>query len=242
MRHIFVTASALALAACSSGQAQNDGARKASNAVATGQPVLVELFTSQGCSSCPPADAVLQTISYRPDTVAVSRPVTYWDRLGWKDTLALEANTTLQRDYARRGGVGAGVYTPQAMVQGVDGVVGSQKEKLEALISKAQRTPQPRLSVAGGAVTIEGAAAKPAQVSLLALKKRAVVQIGNGENGGRRVTYTNVLIGERALGNWSGGKTTIAVPAAALRVAGADAYALVLREGAAGRVVAARYL
>lgn len=232
---------ALILAACSQGEAET-AAKPQPAAIAAAQPVLVELFTSQGCSSCPPADKVLEGIAKQPNIVAISRPVTYWDRLGWKDTLAREANTTLQRAYATKGHGGAGVYTPQAVVQGESGVVGSQLTPLTQLIRRAGQAPQPKLTVASGAVAIEGRAAAPATVTLIALKSRASVDIGNGENGGRTVNYTNVVLDERPLGDWRGGKASFAIPSAALKIAGADRYALVVQQGPAGKVLAARYL
>ena len=96
-------------------------------------PVAVELFTSQGCSSCPPADALIEKLAKEPNIIAITRPVTYWDNMGWKDTLGREANTALQRSYAARGGEGSGVYTPQAMVQGEAAAVGSSEAKLRRL-------------------------------------------------------------------------------------------------------------
>ena len=81
-------------------------------------PVAVELFTSQGCSSCPPADALLEALAKQPNIIAITRPVTYWDKLGWKDTLGRPENTRLQTAYAAKGKEGSGVYTPQTVVQG----------------------------------------------------------------------------------------------------------------------------
>ena len=107
-------------------------------------PVAVELFTSQGCSSCPPADALLEALAKQPNIVAITRPVTYWDRLGWKDTLAREANTRLQGAYAAKGNAGSGVYTPQAVVQGGDGAVGSDRGGLMRLIAAEKARPGPR--------------------------------------------------------------------------------------------------
>src|SRR3546814_5758521 len=101
---------------------------------ALAQPVLVELFTSQGCSSCPPADRLLARLDGEDGVVAVSRPVTYGDRLGWKDTLARSGNDRLQRDYAARGIPGSGVYTPEEVVQGAAAEVGSEENALRDLI------------------------------------------------------------------------------------------------------------
>ncbi|HJW42010.1 MAG TPA: DUF1223 domain-containing protein [Rhizomicrobium sp.] len=106
----------------------------AGGAQAGGRPIVVELFTSQGCSSCPPADALLGRLAQRPGVIAISLPITYWDMLGWKDTLASEANTRRQKAYAAAMGHG-GVYTPQIVVDGVVDVVGSRVSQVEAAIA-----------------------------------------------------------------------------------------------------------
>ena len=110
----------------------------AAAAPSTEPPVVIELFTSQGCSSCPPADRLLATLARDPGVIAVSRPVTYWDRLGWKDTLAREENTRRQYAYAARFRRD-GVYTPQAVVDGRYQTVGSDREALVALLATARR-------------------------------------------------------------------------------------------------------
>lgn len=212
-----------------------------------GGAVAVELFTSQGCSSCPPADAVLAKLAREPGVVAITRPVTYWDRLGWKDTLASPANTALQQGYTRRGITGAGNYTPQMVVAGRAGAVGGQEARVRGLIAQARRLPAPALTVerTGGIRTVAvrgGRPAVPAELSLLALRRQVPVAIGSGENGGRRITYANVLVDERPLGRWAGGATRFALPAGATAVRGADRYAVLLRQGMAGPVLAARYL
>jgi hypothetical protein len=107
-------------------------------AIAGGErPVVVELFTSQGCSSCPPADALLGRLTERHDLIAVSLPITYWDMLGWKDTLATQANTHRQKAYAQAMGKG-GVYTPEIVVDGVSDVVGSRESDVLATIAKRE--------------------------------------------------------------------------------------------------------
>lgn len=209
-------------------------------------PVAVELFTSQGCSSCPPADLALARIARDPQVVAITRPVTYWDRLGWKDTLAREQNTRLQRAYAARLQSNS-VYTPQAVVQGVAGTVGSREGEMRGMVAAAARRSAPAVTierVAGkpSAILVDGAAARPASVTIVALLGHADVAIGRGENGGRHVIYTNVVRDERAIGAWQGGKARYAIPAAALAVAGADRYAVLVQEANAGPILAALYL
>jgi hypothetical protein len=102
-----------------------------------GRPIVVELYTSQGCSSCPPADQLLGRLAARPDVIAMSLPITYWDMLGWKDTLASEANTRRQKAYATAMGHG-GVYTPQIIVDGVTDVVGSRVADVDSAIAERQ--------------------------------------------------------------------------------------------------------
>ncbi len=227
-------------------QTTESDARVPMQAAANG-PVAVELFTSQGCSSCPPADALFEKLAREPGVVAITRPVALWDRLGWRDTLALPANTRLQQAYAARGGPGDDVYTPQAVVQGGKAVVGSDERALRLLIARAAAQSAPKVSVtataAGGrTIAIEGATSRAATVTLLALRSAVPVQIGSGENGGRKIHYANVVVGEKVLGNWSGGAGKLNISADALRVPGADRAALIVRQGSAGPIVAARYL
>ena len=217
-------------------------------AAASGAPVLVELFTSQGCSSCPPADKLAETLSRQPGLVVISRPVTYWDRLGWKDTLAQESNTALQQNYARRGLAGYnGVYTPQLVVNGSFGEVGSLAEKVSAGIKRYGGKSDAAIRVAkakgpGFAVDLSGAGKAPAELVLMAVTARVDVVIGSGENGGRHVTYANVLRAERKLLDVTGGAASGAIAPDQLKVGGADRYALVLRRPGGGAVLAARWL
>ena len=210
-------------------------------------PVAVELFTSQGCSSCPPADALFERLVREPNIIPITRPVTYWDRLGWKDTLAREENTALQQAYAAKGGEGSGVYTPQAVVQGGAGVVGSSESKLRSLIAAEKRVAGPDIRAVatadGGRTLSIGPGTKVnANVSILALKSSATVRIGQGENGGRTVRYTNVLLAEEPIGRWTGSAATLSVPGSAMNTPGADRYVVLVRAGTAGRIVAVRYI
>lgn len=210
-------------------------------------PVAIELFTSQGCSSCPPADALIEKLAKEPNIVAIVRPVTYWDRLGWKDTLAREDNTRLQRRYASRGGDGAGVYTPQAVVQGGSAAVGSDESKLRRLVVAEKRRPGPsvvarRTGDGGRDLMIGAGQGAVSEVTLLALRREAIVRIGSGENGGRTVRYTNVVISEHNVGAWSGSPVSIRIAGDAMSIRGADGYAVLVRDRVSGRIVAARYI
>jgi len=213
----------------------------------TQAPVVLELFTSQGCSSCPPADALVEQLARtRGDMLVISRPVTYWDRLGWRDTLAKPENTDLQRAYAARGLAGYnGVYTPQAVIDGRSGTVGSNAQDIAALFRQAmpdkRHAPQIALAAAHK-VTVVGAANLEAQLSLVALDSRETVSIALGENRDRTITYTNLLVGEAPLGTWRGGAATFDLPRDYRATAGADSFALILRQGQAGPILAARRL
>ena len=218
-----------------------------SRAVAKGEPVLLELFTSQGCSSCPPADKLAETLASDPNLVVIARPVTYWDRLGWKDTLAQDGNTALQQDYARRGLAGLnGVYTQQLVVDGRFGVVGSNARGIADGVARYGHAGDAAIRVArdgaGYAVSLAGSASGRAELMLVAVTRRVTVGIGSGENGGRKVGYTNVLRAERKLADWRGGAVQVPLGSADLEVAKADRYALVLRRPNGGEVLAARWV
>ncbi len=223
-------------------------APKTSTVAVSGEPVLLELFTSQGCSSCPPADALAEKLAANPDLVVISRNVTYWDRLGWKDTLGKESNTALQQSYASRGLAGRnGVYTPQLVISGAYGFVGSHATEVAPGIRQYGGKSDAAIRVTSGAsggyaVNLSGAGAGKAELVLLAVTRKVVVGIGSGENGGRKVTYPNVLRAESKVADWNGGKASLTLGANQLKVAGADRYALVLRQPNGGKVLAARWV
>ena len=179
---------------------------------AAGEPVVVELFTSQGCSSCPPADTFLAELARRPDVVALAFHVDYWDYLGWQDSFASPAFSKRQRAYAKAFGERM-VYTPQMVVAGRVGLVGSHVEAIEAAIAEARDRPaaaRVRIEAAGDvlrvAVSPGPAPATPATVSYLLLASPQAVEITRGENRGQRITYHNVVRGWMILGHWHGGQ------------------------------------
>jgi hypothetical protein len=178
-------------------------------AAAAQPPVLMELFTSQGCSSCPPADALAQSLLQRPDVVVVTFHVDYWDYLGWRDTLGSPDYSDRQRAYALERGDGS-VYTPQAIINGGEHVVGSQERALEAAIATAAQAPlQVPVTVAMGKkeITVRIAAAASAQEAtlwLLAVKPQAVQNIARGENAGQKITYVNVVRNLVPAAMWEG--------------------------------------
>ncbi len=205
------------------------------------RPVVVELFTSQGCSSCPPADAFMESLARDPGIVAITRPVTYWDRLGWKDTLAREANTRQQQTYAAQGGTGSGVYTPQMMVAGRFGVVGSERQSVQGLIQRSRDSKAPAIAVRPNVVAVSGTVGGPADVVVVGLRSNVSVRIGAGENGGRAVRYSNIYVGERKIGRWTGGTQTFPVSANDLQFSGADRYAVILQQSNSGPILGGRY-
>lgn len=207
-------------------------------------PVVAELFTSQGCSSCPPADAVAARLARDPAILVISRPVTYWDQLGWKDSLGREENTRLQRQYGDKAFAGANIYTPQLVIDGTAQGVGSQEARARTLIATAaEQRRRKGVSVrvsgtgAGRTVMLDGPSGQKAEVLLVALSSRETVQIGRGENGGRQVSYTNVVVDETPLGAWTGGKQSLSVTAQQLRTTGADRHALIVRKGPGGAII-----
>ncbi len=210
-------------------------------------PIVVELFTSQGCSSCPPADMLASRLAKDSSLLVISRPVTYWDRLGWKDTLAREDNTRLQRTYASKGKAGSGVYTPQMIINGGGGAVGSREGDVRSLVSLAKNANGPvieasRDETGSVTITISGQSRYMAGVSLLALSSSETVQVGRGENGGRRLHYTNVVKSERNLGSWDGTSMRITLSGKDMNVAGADKYAIIVQRPGAGPIVGAKLL
>src|SRR5689334_5645282 len=177
-------------------------------ALAGERPVVVELFTSQGCSSCPPANAFLNEMSKgRADVLPLAFHVTYWDRLGWKDPFSFEAATARQDRYGHR--FGDGSYTPEIVVDGSVGLVGSYREEVNAAIERAKRDRHNAsdINVAriGENVAIRiGSGTGSERVLLIGFDHEHVTKVGRGENGGRTLTESNVVRSIRPVGEWSG--------------------------------------
>ena len=201
---------------------------------------LLELFTSQGCSSCPSADKLLGELAGDPSLVALSIPIDYWDYLGWKDTLASAAHSARQRAYARVRG-DRQVYTPQIVVNGATHVLGSDRAAIEHAVTQTDRNTAIMslpvlLSVADGDMTVK---VQPAdnkhlggEVWLCPLAKTVQVAIGRGENSGRTVTYHNVVRRWVKLGDFSGNAVaTWSVPISQIETDGIDGAALIVQEG-----------
>jgi hypothetical protein len=211
------------------------GAMMASPAGAQTRAVI-ELFTSQGCSSCPPADKLLGELVRDPSLVVLSLPVDYWDSLGWKDTLADPRNSARQRAYARARD-DRGVYTPQVVVNGAAHVVGSDKAAIERALSARSDAGLPvpvTLAVGDGNLSVNVPAGKGAgEVWLYSLAKEVPVAVGRGENRGRTVTYHNVARRWQKLGDWNGKAANWNVPLDRLSAGGADTAAVVVQGGTA---------
>lgn len=202
---------------------------------------VIELFTSQGCSSCPPADKRLAEMAADPEVVALTLPVDYWDYLGWKDTLAQPAFSDRQRGYAKLRGDRA-VYTPQMIFNGEYACIGSDDAAVARSMRRATQERE-RLPVAlatsreGTRLTIEiGAEAGRAnglsgELWLLSVEPRVSVAIDRGENRGREAHYANVVRDIAPIGEWAGGPARFTIERAGL----SDAYVVLLQRHDAGR-------
>lgn len=180
--------------------------------------VVVELFQSQGCSSCPPADANVNAVAGRPDVLALSYAVTYWDGLGWKDTFAQPAFTDRQYAYAHHRGRSQ-VWTPQVYVNGKTDLIGSDRPELERAIARATASGGPRLHWSPGRLQVEAGQPVPGgcDVWLVRYDPRTLqVPIDGGENRGRLLPHRDIVRELIHLGHWDGQAATYAVPAATL--------------------------
>jgi hypothetical protein len=184
---------------------------------AAAQPLtVVELFTSQGCSSCPPANANLIKVKDRPGVLALSFNVTYWDYLGWKDTFGKKEFTERQVSYEPSLGH-SGPFTPQVVVNGDTDAVGARSGEIEQLISSNGRTKGPSLSLDAGKISV-GAGSAPggkADVWLVRYRQGVIdVPVARGENTGRTLPHANVVHSLTKIGNWTGQATTLPLPRA----------------------------
>ncbi|CAA9538888.1 MAG: hypothetical protein that often co-occurs with aconitase [uncultured Sphingomonadaceae bacterium] len=178
-------------------------------------PTVVELFQSQGCSSCPPANAILNGLADRPDLLPLNFGVTYWDRLGWKDSFADPAYTARQWEYSEAGGRG-NVATPQFIINGKGVVTGSDDRQLARAITaeSGAATTGPVITTEGDRILVgAGRASAPATVWFVLYDPRTHdVKIDRGENGGRVLPHRNVVTGLRMLGTWTGEALSLARP------------------------------
>lgn len=210
---------------------------------------VIELFTSQGCSSCPPADALMKTYAAKNDLLVLSLPVDYWDYLGWKDTLGNSKNSDRQRSYAKSRGDGQ-IYTPQAVINGTTHVNGASAKDIDAALATSQaaiatnRVPL-RFSTNRGSILIEASAAgdqatiKEATIWLAVIQKTADVLIERGENRGRTLSYTNVVREMTPVGTWTGQPMRIQLARSAIMRPQLESVAVLIQQGKAGPIIAA---
>lgn len=177
-------------------------------------PIVVELFTSQGCSSCPPADAFLTDLARkRADVLPLAFHVTYWDYLGWKDPYSLDAATARQREYARHLGEN-GIYTPQMVVDGTTGFVGSSRSSgLSAIAAASPKPVSVSVTRDGQFLLIAvGPGIGQARVLLVGFDPTHETPIGRGENRGRTLTETNIVRSLTPIGAWTGSAEALREP------------------------------
>jgi hypothetical protein len=222
------------------------------NGAAVQRPVVVELFTSAGCSSCPPADAFLNDLVKQPSVIGLSYHVDYWDYLGWRDTLALPESTKRQRDYALRRKDGR-VYTPQMIVNGTKHAVGSRQNEILAMVADEQKRNASDfvgIMLAGSAeeLTIELEAAPPALAErqgtlwVMAVAPQLVVTVGRGENAGRTIAYSNVVRRLIPAGMWNGEARSLTLPRSDVLPDPSLCCAAILQADDAGRILGAAWL
>ncbi len=178
------------------------------------RPVVVELFQSQGCSSCPPAQANLNAIAGRPDVLALSFGVTYWDQLGWKDTFAQPAYTTRQKAYAKA--LNAQLGTPELVVEGRDSYIGADPREFASALKSAKPISDTQIASVSGRIQVAAGQAPKlaADVWLVRYDPRVQqVSIQRGENGGRTLPHKNTVRQLTRLGAWTGAAASFAAPA-----------------------------
>jgi hypothetical protein len=218
-------------------------------AAPSGPPVVVELFTSQGCSSCPPADAFMGELVGKPHVIGLSLNVDYWDYIGWRDTLASPANTKRQYDYAKKRGDNR-VYTPQMVINGDRHVVGSDRAAVLHIIEEeSHRTARSivELSVLnlGGQISISVGPApsdimrKESTLLLLTLVPVVTVAIEKGENSGRQVSYFNVVRRIMPIGMWQGDASSVRLPTENLLSDSLEGCVCLLQMAQSGHIIGA---
>ena len=233
MQHLWLTLLSFVVVAAALGP---HGAR----ADDVGAKAVLELYTSQGCSSCPPADRLAARLAKRDGVLVLTLPVDYWDYLGWKDTLAEPAFSLRQRDYALARGDN-GIYTPQIVVNGLSAVVGSNEAAIETAVATTAAKPdvlctKVGLKDSGGEVTVSVAAApgRSGEVLLAAITRQHTVTIPRGENAHERLTYTNVVRKLTRLGHWTGMASRFQISRAKAMTPDADGLVALVQDDQAG--------
>jgi hypothetical protein len=206
---------------------------------------VVELFTSQGCSSCPPADRILGELAKDPSVIALSMPIDYWDYLGWKDTLADARFSARQKAYSQVRG-DREVYTPQVVVNGSAHVIGSDRAGIESASNTTKKADDVMsvpvtMTQSGKEISVSVAASGNAaaimhgEVWICSVSKSVPISIGRGENGGQKVTYHNVVRNLIKVGDWNGTAGTWTVPLENISRDGVDAAVVYVQDGSRDR-------
>ena len=201
---------------------------------------VVELFTSQGCSSCPPADKIIGELAKDPSVIALSMPIDYWDYLGWKDTLADSRFSARQKAYSHVRG-DRNLYTPQVIVNGSAQVIGSDRSNIDSAIKNTSKADgvmsvPVTMSLSGKLINVSvaastGPAAVRGEVWICSVSKAVPISIGRGENRGQQVTYYNVVRNLLKVGDWNGSSGSWTVPLENISREGIDAAAVFVQDG-----------
>jgi hypothetical protein len=212
---------------------------------ATAMPIVVELYTSQGCNSCPPADALLGELARDPAVIALAFHVQYWDGLGWSDRFGMAEAARRQSLYVQRRQL-SGAFTPQLILNGAHSLVGSNRSQVLAVVKVLRTQGAAGIAIATRFVADQLYIALPAgfampqatDVLLLSLLSQADTVIGRGENGGRTLREYNIVRGVKVLGSWQGAALQFAVPLTALP-RDADRVAVLVQEKNQGALLGA---
>ena len=233
------------------GTASGASAQAPVNVSAAAPKAVLELYTSQGCSSCPPADALLKSYVNRPDIIALSFPVDYWDYLGWKDTFAKAKFSDRQRAYGKQRGDGQ-IYTPQMVVDGLAHTIGSNANEIDRAIAVNSATfAKSRVPVTmreeAGQLLIEagnapdGSTIKDANIWLAMIQPEGEIPVRAGENRGKTLKYYNVVREITPIGMWGGKAMTVRLDREAIAQPGADTCAVLL-QSKSGQIIGAAML
>lgn len=202
---------------------------------------VVELFTSQGCSSCPPADNIIGELAKDPSIIALSMPIDYWDYLGWKDTLADARFSARQKAYSHMFS-DRGVYTPQVIVNGSAHVIGNDRAGIEGAIGDTQKADgvmsvPVTMTLSGKQINVsvaasgKGPTSMHGEVWICSVTREIPISIGRGENRGREITYHNVVRNLLKVGDWNGSSGSWTVPLENISREGVDAAVVYVQDG-----------
>ncbi len=209
-------------------------------------PTVVELYTSQGCHSCPPADTYLGELAKRDDVIALSFHVDYWDYIGWKDPYALPANTPRQRRYAKHLGMRY-VYTPQMVIQGMAHTTGSDRRSVKMLMDDLEGAKRLNVKLSGDASGLQievpgGTFDEDARVIALAYDSYHETEIRRGENAGKKLGYHNVVRDWKEVSNWKGLALNVNVSGSDIALEDRDGAVVLVQSVKSGRILGAAHV